>query len=199
MLAFAIQSGRLIQFVYLAIDARADITLAAQAFNDLFVFTLAPIDHRRQQHQLAALGQGQYLIHHLTDSLGIQGQIVFRAARFAGAREQQAQVVVDLGDGANGGTRIVGSGLLLDGDRRRQSLDVIHVGLFHHRQELPGIGRQRLHVTALSLGINGVEGQRGLAGTGQAGDDDELVPRQGKIDVLQIVGARPADVNGVHL
>ena len=56
---------------------------------------------------------------------------------------------------------------------------MINVGLFHHRQELAGVGRQRLDVAALAFGINGVERERRFAGAGQAREDDQLVPGQG--------------------
>src|SRR5690606_18826636 len=121
-----------------------------------------------------------------------------RAARAADAGEQQAQVVVDLGDGADGRARIVRGGLLFDRDGRAQALDVVHVRLLHHAEELPGIGRQRLDVAALALGVDGVEGQRGLAGAGQAGDDDQPVPGQVQVDVLEVVGAGTADADRVH-
>ena len=97
-----------------------------------------------------------------------QRDAVLRALRIAGAGEQQAQVVVDLGDRADGGARIVAGGLLLDGDRRRQALDQVDVGLVHQLQELARVGRQRLHVATLALGVERVEGERGLARAGQA-------------------------------
>src|SRR5690606_17256708 len=34
---------------------------------------------------------------------------------------------------------------------------------------------------------------------GQAGDDDQLVARQGQVDVLQVVGTRPTDQDLVHV
>ncbi|MDT4847834.1 hypothetical protein FQZ97_819070 [compost metagenome] len=92
----------------------------------------------------------------------------------------------------------MGGGLLLDRDRRRQAFDGVHIGLFHHRQELPGIGRQGLHIAALALGVESVEGQRRLARTGQTGDHDQLVAGQGEVDVLQVMGACPTDQDLVH-
>ena len=50
-------------------------------------------------------------------------------------------------------------GLLFDGNGRAEPFDVIHIGLFH-RQELAGIGGERLHVAALAFCIEGVERQR---------------------------------------
>ena len=42
------------------------------------------------------------------------------------------------------------------------------------------------------------EGQRRLAGAGQAGDHDQFVAWQGQVDVLQVVGARPTNQDLVH-
>jgi hypothetical protein len=41
---------------------------------------------------------------------------------------------------------------------------VIDIGLLHHVEELARIGRQRLDIAALALGIDGVESERALAG-----------------------------------
>ena len=75
----------------------------------------------------------------------------------------------------------------------RQALDGIDVGLLHQLQELAGIGREGFDIAALALGIDGVEGERGLAGTRQAGDHHQLVARHVDVDVLQIMLARAAD------
>ena len=89
-------------------------------------------------------------------------------------------------------------GLLLDGDGRRQAFDAVDIGFVHHRQELPRVCRQGLHVTPLAFGIQGVERQRGFARTRQARDHDELVAGQVDVDVLEVVGARAADLDGLH-
>jgi hypothetical protein len=107
--------------------------------------------------------------------------------RDADAGEQQTEVVVDLGDGAHRGARVAAGRLLVDGDGRRQALDEVDVGLVHLPEELAGVGRQRLDVAALALGVDGVEGQRGLARPGQPGEHDELVARQVERDVAQVV------------
>ena len=108
-------------------------------------------------------GRLQHVVDHLRDALRRERDAVLRAVRIADAREQQAQVVVDLGDGADGRARVVAGRLLLDRDRRRQALDQVDVGLFHQLQELPRVGRQRLDVAALAFGVERVEGERGLA------------------------------------
>jgi hypothetical protein len=100
---------------------------------------------------------------------------------------QQAQVVVDLGDRADGGPGVAAGRLLVDRDRRRQALDHIDVGLVHLPEELAGIRRQRLDVAALTLGVDGVEGEARLARPGEAGEHDQLVARQLDADVAQVV------------
>ncbi len=199
VLLLEVQRWRVVQLVQIAVDARAHETLGIQFAEQVVVLALARRDHRRQQHQLLALGPGQDLIDHLADGLGIQRLAVFGAMRGADPGEQQAQIVVDLGDGADGGARVVRGGLLLDGDGRRQALDMVHVRLVHHRQELPRIGRQGLHIAPLALGIDGIEGQRRLAGAGQPGHHHQALPRQVQVDVLQVVRACTADADTVHV
>ena len=72
---------------------------------------------------------------------------------FSDAGEEQSQVFVNLRAGAHGGAGVAGYHLLFDGDGWRQSLDEITLGLGHSSQELTGVGRQRLHVAALALGV----------------------------------------------
>ena len=106
---------------------------------------------------------------------------------------EQPHVVVDLGDGADRRARIVPGALLLDGNGWRESLDRIDVGLLHEAEELPRVGRERFDVAALPLGVDGIEGERGLARAREPGDDRELIAGDLDRDVLEIVLAGTAD------
>ena len=117
----------------------------------------------------------------------------FGAVLHADAGVQQAEVVVDLGDRADGGAGVAAGRLLVDRDRRREAVDVVDVGLVHLPQELAGVGAQALHVAALALGVDRVEGEAALAGAGQTGEDDQPVARQLDVDVAQVVLAGAAD------
>jgi hypothetical protein len=64
---------------------------------------------------------------------------------------------------------------------------VVDVRLLHHVKELAGVGRQRLDVAALPLGVDRVEGEARLARAGQARDDHELVAGDVDVDVLEVV------------
>ena len=48
------------------------------------------------------------------------------------------------------------------------AVDLVNVGLFHAFEELAGIGGKRFDVAALPFGVDGVEGERALAGAGNA-------------------------------
>ncbi len=52
------------------------------------------------------------------------------------------------------------SRFLLYRNRRREPFYMIDIRLFHHRQELTRVGRERLNIAALPLGIKRVEGER---------------------------------------
>ena len=197
--AVLVEHRQVVEFMDDAIHAYPHEALGAQFDEQVGLLALAPADHRGDDHQLGLFGQGQYRVHHLRDALGLEGVLgVVGAVGRAGARVEQAQVVVDLGDGAHRGARVVAGGLLLDGDRRREAFDEVHVGLFHELQELPRVGRQGFHIAPLALGVKGVEGQRGLAGAGQAGDHRELVAGDVEGDVFEVVGAGTADFDRVH-
>ena len=107
VLTLLVERWRFVQFVDASIDACAHKALGAQLVDQCQVLALAIAQHRGQQHQLAAFGHGQYLVDHLADGLGGQWQIVVRAHGRAHPGKQQAQVVVNFGDGADGGARVV--------------------------------------------------------------------------------------------
>ena len=143
-----------------AVDAGTYKTGSAQLLEYMQVLAFTLTYHRCQQHQLTALGQCQHGVHHLADCLRLQVFAVLRTARLTYPGIEQTQVIIDFGDGAHGGARVVGGRFLFYGDGRGQALDMVHIGLFHHRQELPCIGRQGLDIAPLALGIQRVKGQR---------------------------------------
>ena len=138
-------------------------------------------------------GEQEDAVDDLLRRLALQAGAVVRAVLHADAGVQQAQVVVDLGDGADGGARVAAGALLIDGDGRRETLDDVDVGLVHLAEELAGVRRERLDVATLALGVDGVEREAALARTGQAGEHDEPVAGDLDVDVLQVVLAGAAD------
>ena len=79
--------------------------------------------------------------------------------RGADAGEENAQIIVDLGDGADGGAGVLAGGLLGDGDGGGQAGDLVDIGFFHLAEKLARVGRKRGNVAALALGVERIEGQ----------------------------------------
>src|SRR6266849_3500328 len=176
-----------------AVDLDSLIALFEVFGEFLAVFALAAAHHRGEEIEPRSFRQRQHAVNHLRDGLALDRQAGGGRISDADARPQQAHVVVDLRDGADRGARVFRGGLLLDGDRRRQPVDLVDVRLLHHLQELARIGRKAFHVAPLAFRIDGVEGERGLAGARQPGEYHEPVARDLKIDVLEIVLAGAAD------
>ena len=88
-------------------------------------------------------------------------------------RPEQPQVVVNLGGGADRRARIANAVLLANRDGRGDAVDRVDIRLLHPLEELPGVGGQRFDVAALSLGVDGVEGERRLARPAHAREDHE--------------------------
>ncbi len=176
-----------------AVDAGPDIARPPHLQQFLPVFPLPPAHNRRQNLKFLALRQRGDRVDHLLHGLRGDFLSALETVRPPDAGEQQPEIIVDLGNGPDRGTGIVTGALLFDGNGRRQALDRVDIRLAHLFEELPGIGGQRFDVPPLPFGVDGVEGERGLARPAQAGDDDELVARDLDVDVLKIVLPRALD------
>ena len=201
VVAAPVQLDGLVQRVQLPVDAGAGPALPAQRFQLLAELAFAPAHDRRQDHDarrvpVAVPVQLHDGLHDLLGGLAGDGARAARAVGRADRAIEQAQVVVDFGDGADGRARRARGGLLLDGDGGGEALDRVHVRAFELVEELPGVGAERFDVAALALGVDGVKGERGLARPAQPGDHRQGVARDADADVLQVVGAGAADGDG---
>ena len=187
VLALLVELRRVVERGGLAVDARPGEALGLQLLEQLDVLTLAAADHRREHLEAPALLQRQHPVDDLLRRLPLDRRAARRTVGVADPGEQQAEVVVDLGDRADRGARVLRRGLLVDRDGRRQALDEVDVGLVHLTQELTGVRRERLDVPSLALREDRVEGEARLAGAGQPREDDEGVARQVERDVLEVV------------
>ena len=176
-----------------AIDSDPGETLLGQVVEQGRVLPLAATDHRCHDLEPGALRELEHPVDDLLGGLAGHRTAALGTVGMTDAGVEQPQVVVDLGDGPDRRTGIARCRLLVDGDGRGQTLDEVHVGLVHLAQELAGVGRERLDIAALALGVDGVEGQGRFPRTRQPGEDDQLVPGQIEGDVLEIVLAGPAN------
>ncbi len=176
-----------------SVDPDPGEALLGQVVEEGGVLALAPPHHRGHDLEAGPLGQLEHPVDDLLGGLAGHGTAAQGAVRVADAGVEQPQVVVDLGDRPHGRTRVARGRLLVDGDGRGQALDEVDVGLVHLPEELAGVGRERLDVAALALGVDGVEGQGRLARPGEPGEDDQPVPGQVDGDIAKIVLAGPAN------
>ncbi len=100
------QPDRLGELPDLTVDPGARIALAAQLFQKLAVLALATTDDRREDLEPRALGERHDLIDDLLGRLAPDRPAAVVAMRMSDPREQHAQVVVDLGDGADRRPRV---------------------------------------------------------------------------------------------
>ena len=141
VLLLLIQLDLIAQIVDLAIHPHAHIARPAHLLKNIFVLTLAPLHQRRQQHNPRTGGQVQHRIYNLLHRLLADLASAVGTMGMPHARVEQAQIVVDLGHSANGRARIMRRALLIDRNRRREAVDMIHIRLLHAVQELARIGR----------------------------------------------------------
>ncbi len=190
-----VQRRRSFQFVIFAVHLDPLKPLLEKLAERAAILPLAPAHSRREQMKPAPLRQRRHPVNHFAHGLALNRQAGRRRIGNPGAREEQAHIVVNLGDRPDRRARIARGRLLLNRNRRRQALDPVDIGLGAALQKLAGIGRQTLDIAALALGIDRVEGQRRLARTRQARDHHQSVARNREADILQIMLARADDMN----
>ena len=190
----------LVEIAHLAVDADAHEALTTGLVEHPDVLALLRAGEGSEEEEAGAGRVGEGCINDLLDGLALDGTAAGGAVRSPDACPEKAHVVVDLGDGAHRRAGVVGSGFLIDRDGGGEAVDVVDVGLLHEAKELASVGGEGLDVAALTLGVDGVEGEGGLARTGEARNHDELVARDLDIDVLEVVlaGAAHGDVVEGH-
>ena len=153
------------------------------------------LEHRRTQLDLGARGQSEDRFEDLARRFARCYLAGARAVGDGDGRVEKVQVARNVGHRSDGRARVACHGLLLDRDDRRESEHEVDVGLRDLRDESFGEARERLHVTPLPFGVDGVEREARLSGTRKSRDDDEAVARDLDRDVLEVVDARPLHGN----
>ena len=103
------------------------------------------------------------------------------------AGEHQPQAVEQFRAGAERAADAGQRRPLMQGEGRGHVQDLIHgrAGCLGHAAA--GIGRQRFQVPPRPFRVQHAQGERRLAGTGYAGDADDLSQRDVHVDILQIM------------
>ena len=196
VLAAVAQLGRLVQADRLAVDPHPGEARGPQLVPErLIALAVATLD-RRHHVDLRPLGQVEDLLDDLVGGLRADRDVALRAIRLTQPGEEDAQIVVDLGDGADGRARALAGRLLLDADRRREARDPLDLRLLERGQELPGVAREALDVPPLTLGVERVDGQRALARPARPAANRHLVAGDVHVDPLEVVLPRAPDLDG---
>ncbi len=116
----------------------------------------------------------------------LTGRVVARAG------VEHPQQVGERGDAADTGTGGRRAALLLQGDGRGQTLDLVDLRHGHLVEKPPRVGRHGFEITPLRLRVERAESQRRFAGTRHAGEDHQGVAGDFQIDVLEVVLTRAA-------
>src|SRR5580698_2710867 len=151
----AVERRRLVEIYKLTIDARADVTVLL-IFLELFpVFAFAAAHDRSEHHNPVVRLERQDRLDNLFGRLACDRLAAVRAMGCPNRAVDDAQIVVDFGDRANGRSRRASGRLLFDRNRRGQPFDRVHFRTLHLVEKLARIGRKRLNVTALPFGVEG--------------------------------------------
>ena len=150
-------------------------------------------------HHPGLTGQFSTAAQHLGVN-GFGGVVAHRLCGLAvkqlrGAGKHQLQVVVELGHRAHGGARAAHWVGLVDGDRWRHALHLVHRRAVHAVQELARIGAEGLHITALTFCKQGVKHQAGLARTAGPGDHRQLAGADVDVEVFEVVLTSTTDAD----
>ena len=171
----------------LTIHPHIQVAFLAHLLKQLFVMTFSIPHQRRQEVGFLSLIGIQYQLKHLL--FGVFHHLLTTQVGIGISRScvEQTQKIIDLRSRAHGRTRILIGRLLLNGDDRAQSRDLIHVRALHVTQEVTGIGREGFHITTLSLREEGIKRQRRFTTSAHTGDDRQLATWNLYINILQIV------------
>ncbi len=152
-------------------------------------------DHRGQKLYSASLFHGQNLVYHLVYRLLFNLFSADRTMGYSNSCIQQTKIIIYFRHSSHRRSGIPIGGFLINGNSRGKSLNPFHIRFFHLSQKLSGIGRQRLHISALTFSINSVKGQRGFPGTAQPCQNNKLISRNVHIQIFQVMLICTSDFN----
>src|SRR5262249_19839880 len=143
ILAF-VDDRKIVEGKEFAVDANANVAILGELIKLLAISALSAVDDGRKDHD-PVVGLREVAVQDGLDNLfaGLpsDGLATTRAVRYANRSVNDAEVVVNLGDGTHRRTRGAGGGFLFDGDGGRKTFDHIYFGTLHLIEELTAVGR----------------------------------------------------------
>ncbi len=115
----AVELGRIGDLDQLSVHDRPHESLLPRGLEQLPEFSFAATHEWRENLDLRALRPGENGIGNLSSALPVDWASTVGTVRSSGAGVQKPEVIVDLGDGADGRSRVVSGTFLFDRDRGR--------------------------------------------------------------------------------
>src|SRR5437588_6296647 len=114
-MVLALVEGKIvIQIHDFAVDSGPLVAVLEQRFHLFLELPFAPANDRRQDHYTILRSKKHYPLHDLLSRLAADRTAALRTMRNSNGSEQQAKIIVDLGDGSNGRPRAAAGGLLFN-------------------------------------------------------------------------------------
>ena len=187
VLAPGVERGRLRGQADLAIDAHPRVAGVLEPIEQGSVaFAVTQADWGENDNRRAGL-QSHDARDDFVHRLRTDRHVAVRAVALANSGPQHAHVVIDLRHRPHRRARALGRGPLLDTDRRREPVHVVHARLGHLAEELARVGRQRLDIAPIALGKHRVDREAGLARARHTRTDRHLIARERDRQVLEVV------------
>ena len=114
VLELLVQIDLIVERAHFTVDTHAAKALGAKILKQFGVLAFSPAHHRCQHKRAAALPRRQDLVGNLIGRLTLNDTATFGTVRGAHTGEQQAQIVINLGYGANRRARVLGCRLLIN-------------------------------------------------------------------------------------
>ena len=149
----------LIKPLHLPINPDSGISVATYSVDYILVFTLPAANYRTKDGKPRTLFMTLNALNYAVYALTFYNASAYRAVRNSYPRIEQPEIVINLRDCTNSGSRILIRSLLVNRNSRRQPLYELHIRFFHKSEELPRIRRERLYVFLLSLGVDCIKGK----------------------------------------
>jgi len=157
------------------------------------------LPERGKDQHLIAVWQGSNGFHHVRGIVFLHQLAGNRGISPACAGKQQAEIIIDLGHTAHRGPGSAGDHLLLDGDGRTKTFNIVYIRFVHTSHELPGIGAKTFRITPLPFREQSIDSKGGFPRPGHTRDDHELSPGDGNVDIFKIVDPGSFNKDGVTL
>ena len=179
------------QFADLSVDTGLGVATPAHLVEEFPVVAFAPPYQGSQQYASASCVLRHDEVHYLGVGVAHHFPACSRGVCRGRLCKQQPEEVVYLRYRAHGGPGIGAGGFLLYGYDGAEAVYAVHVRLLQYAHEAAGVRGEGVHVPALALGIDGVEGEGTFAASAYSGDYHIFASGYLDIDPLQVMGSRP--------